>query len=300
VHKPAVRLNTYVYCRNLLDNHILPALGHIQLQKLAPEHIEAFYTHKRDEGISAGTVHLMHSVLHKALEQAVQRGRIPRNVCDFVSPPRIPKHEVQALTPEQAHKLLEAANGHRIEALLTLALVTGMRRGELLGLRWQDIDFENKSVHIRRTLSYITGYGFKESEPKTASSRRKIMLPQFVLDVLKQHRAQQLQERLRLGDAWQDRGLVFCNTRGGFLRPMGLHDMFEKLLVHAGLPHMRFHDLRHSAATILLSMGVPAKVVQELLGHSTIRMTMDTYSHVLPAMQQDAMEKWDDWFEEQF
>jgi len=295
VHKPRIRVSTYVYYHSMVHKHILPELGHLQLRNLKPEHVEAFYARMEKEGLSAGTVNLMHGVLHKALEQAVRRGMIPRNVCDLVSPPRLATREAQPLTTDQAHKLLEVVRGHQLEAALTLALVTGIRRGELLGLRWQDIDFEKKSLQIRRTLSYLTGHGFKESEPKTAASRRKIILPKFVLDVLKRYRAQQKEIRLKVGPAWQDHDLVFCNGHGGFLRPDRLVEMFHTLLKDAGLPHMRFHDLRHSAATLLLSMGVAAKVVQEILGHSRIGVTLDTYSHVLPGMQQDAMEKWDEW-----
>jgi integrase len=200
------------------------------------------------------------------------------------------------LSEEQARMLLAVACGHRLEALLTLALTTGMRRGELLALRWQDINFDNKSLHILRTLNRLVGYGFIETEPKTSKSRRKIILPDFVIDMLKQHRAHQLEERLKAGVEWQDHDLVFSNTHGGFLQPDRLREMLQKLLKEAGLPYMRFHDLRHSAATILLSMGVHPKVVQELLGHSAISMTMDTYSHVLPSMHQEAMEKMDETF----
>ena len=191
---------------------------------------------------------------------------------------------------------MEIARGHRLEALLTLALTTGMRRGELLALRWQDINFDTKSLHIVRTLSRLVGYGFIETEPKTSKSRRKIILPGLVLDLLKQHRAHQLEERLKAGAQWHDHDLVFSNTHGGFLIADRLREMLQQLLKEAGLPYIRFHDLRHSAATLLLGMGVHPKVVQELLGHSAISMTMDTYSHVLPSMHQQAMEKMDERF----
>ncbi len=145
-------------------------------------------------------------------------------------------------------------------------------------------------------MNRIVGHGYVESETKTVKSRRKILLPPFVVEALKQHRARQLESRLKAGGAWRDHDLVFCNIYGGFLDPGNLLHMFRALLKEAGLPHMRFHDLRHSAATILLSMGIHPKVVQELLGHSAISMTMDTYSHVLPSMHQEAMEKMDDMF----
>ena len=179
---------------------------------------------------------------------------------------------------------------------MTLALTTGMRRGELLALQWKDINWKDGSLHIRRTVNRYSGQGFVVSEPKTAKSRRKIMLPGFVLDLLREHRAHQLATRLKAGSAWQDHDLVFCNGIGNFSHPNHLGVDFQRLLKQAGLPHIRFHDLRHSAATILLTMGVNAKVVQELLGHSHINMTLGTYSHVLPGMHKEAMEKMNELF----
>ena len=180
--------------------------------------------------------------------------------------------------------------------LLVLALTTGMRRGELLALRWSDIDCEGQNLQVRRTVDFIARYGYVENEPKTVRGRRKILLPAFVVEMLKRHRISQLEQKLKVGESWLDLDLVVCGLEGNYLNPRYLLKLFDKLLQEAGLPHMRFHDLRHSAATILLSMGVHAKVVQELLGHSTISMTMDVYSHVLPSMQKDAMDKWDDLF----
>ncbi len=177
-----------------------------------------------------------------------------------------------------------------------LAVTTGMREGELLALRWRDINFDNRSLHIQRSMGYISGKGYLEFEPKTPRGRRKIVLPPFVCEALKQHRTRQLEIPLKGGERWQDRDLVFCNIYGGYLDPSHLRQRFDKLLNEAGLPDVRFHDLRHSAATILLSIGVPAKVVQEILGHSQISMTMDIYSHVLPDMQQEAMSKMNDLF----
>ena len=178
-----------------------------------------------------------------------------------------------------------------------LALTTGMRRGELLGLKWADIDLENHFLQVRRTLDFLAGYGgYAETEPKTARGRRKIMLPDFVVEALKQHRVQQLELRLKVGADWQEQDYVFTGLKGGPLNPRYILKLFDRLLQEAGLPHMRFHDMRHSAATLLLSMGVNPKVVQEILGHSNISMTMDTYSHVLPSIHKEAMDKWDDAF----
>ena len=293
---PALRISSYEKYRKLINTYILPALGHIPLQKLTPQHVQALYRKKGDDGLSSKMINSIHGVLHKALGNAVRWNLVSRNICDLVSPPRIVKPTIESLTMEQAHKLLEAVRGHRLEVLLIVALTTGIRRGELLALRWSEVDLEEQRIQVRRTVDYITRYGYVETEPKTAAGKRLIALPYFVANILKQHRLQQLEAKLKVGRAWEDRDLVFTDLHGGYFNPRYLGKLFDKVLAETGLPHMRFHDLRHSAATLLLSMGVHLKVVQEILGHSTITMTADIYSHVLPSMQEDAMGKWDDEF----
>lgn len=293
VHKPTIRLSSYDKYRKLLYGHILPALGHCQLQKLSAQQLQEFYTRKLEEGLSPSTIHVMHAILHKALENAVRWGLVSRNVCDVVSPPRQTRHEIQPLTIVQAQQLLERAHGHRLEVLLTLAITTGMRRGEIIGLRWSDINFEDQSLYIRRTVDRITRNGYVESEPKTARSRRRIMLPTFVINALQEQRTSQARARLKAGKAWHENDLVFCNTHGGFLHPTHLYIAFQQLLKDAGLPPLRFHDLRHSAATILMAMGTNIKIVQELLGHSNAALTLNVYGHVFPSLSKEAMEKWD-------
>ncbi len=298
VHKPAIRLSSYIKYRGLLDRDILPALGHLRLQKLTPQHVQALYARKLEEGLTARTIHSIHSLLHKALDTAVHWDLVSRNVCDLVSQPRPCQHEIRPLNKDQAMQLLKAAREHRLEALLTLAVATGMRRGELLSLRWQDINLADACLHVRHTMNRILGHGIVESEPKTPQGKRKIMLPQFAVEALKEQRTRQQEARLQAGSAWRDQDLVFSNIYGGYLDPGNTLRIFHKLVEEAGLPHLRFHDLRHSAATILLGMGVHPKVVQELLGHSKIGITMDIYSHILPSMQQEAMGKMQDAFEE--
>ncbi len=294
VHKPLIRTSTYVMHRGLLNNHIIPNLGHIKLRNLTPEHIEILYTSKLKEGKKASSIHGYHGLLHNALAHAVRRGLLAHNVCDLVSPPRMTKHEVTALTKEQAHKLIEVAKGHRLEVLLIVAITTGMRKGELVALKWQDVDFANKCLRVRRSAQRLPGYGHVENDPKTSSSKRKIALPDVVIGALKQHKACQDEIKQKAGTAWKSLDLVFPNTLGGYQEAVHLRRLFLRLLKEGGLPLIRFHDLRHSAATILLSLGVNIKVVQELLGHSQISMTLGTYSHVLPGMQSDAMDKWND------
>ena len=293
VHKPAIRLSSYMQYRGILDKHIFPLLGHIQVQKLTPQQVQSFYARKEKEGLALGTIRTIHAVLHNALSHAVSINLVSRNVSDVVNPPRLVKHERHPLTIEQAQKLLQHVQGHSLEGLITVALATGMRRGELLGLRWQDIHFDTKSLQIQRTISRQRKNGIVESEPKTSRGRRNIILPPFAIEALKQHHTRQLEARLKVGSAWEESNFVFCNGHGGFLEPSQLHMMFRNLLKEADLPQIRFHDLRHSAATMMLTMGVHPKVVQELLGHSSISLTLDTYSHVLPSMQQEAMDKLD-------
>jgi len=254
---------------------------------------------KLKEGLSSQRVQTIRAVLHKALDHAKRIKLVGSNVCDDVEAlPRQTQQEMQPLTPEQAHMLLQKVRERRLEAVLTLALTTGMRKGEILSLRWQDIDLQKNTLQVRHTVSYRGRGKFIEGEPKAEKSKRKITLPQFVVETLKRHRAMQLETRLQAGTRWVDNDLVFPNKRGAFMVPTTLSNHFFKLLEEIGLPHIRFHDLRHSAATLLLSMGVPMKVVQEILGHSTFNVTANLYSHVLPTMQQEAMSKMDSFFRE--
>lgn len=247
-------------------------------------------------GKSPKSIKDLHGILHVALQYAVKKKRLPKNVADDADLPRIERYQSQVLDREQARRLLEVAKGSRLETLLVVALATGMRRGELLALRWSDVHFETMSLHVQRTVYRVKGVGYVESEPKTNRSRRSIMLPQFVITALRQHHAQQLAMRLQAESLWVNRDLVFCNMVGDFLYPDNVSVDFKKLIEKASLPHMRFHDLRHSAATILLAMGVHPKIVQELLGHTQISMTMDIYSHMLPSMQREAMDGLDNLF----
>lgn len=233
-------------------------------------------------------------MLHKALDDAVRYSLIARNVCDAVSPPRRRHYEIQPLSMEQAQQFLAIAKGHSLEALFVLAITTGMRRGEMLALKWQDITFSQNTLQVRRIFTRRPGSGYIEAEPKTEKSRRSILLAPIVVTLLKQHRTRQLEAKVKAGTQWQDQGLVFCTSLGTPLNPSKIVNRFKTLLKKGGLPPIRFHDLRYSAASILLSLSVHPKVVQELLGHNQISMTMDIYSHVLPGMQRDAMAKLND------
>lgn len=300
-HRQNIRPRSYERYEEIVRLHIVPAIGNIPLQKLTPQRLQKLYSDKLKEGCSAVTVIAIHNLLHKALDNAVRWELVAQNVCKKVSPPRRVRPEMKSLTPDQVQKLLEAARGHPQEALFILALSTGMRRGELLGLKWQDINFTEGTLQVRRVLSRVPtkmveqiGQRYIEAEPKTPKSRRSIALAAVGLDALKLHRERQLKMREKAAEAWEDHDYVFCTPTGKYLTP-GHNALVQlkMLLEKAGLPDIRFHDLRHSAASMLLSMGTHPKVVQELLGHSQISMTMDIYSHVLPSMQREAMSKLD-------
>jgi integrase len=289
-----VRERTHIRYRQLIELQVLPVLGNIKLQKLSPQHLQKLYNQKLEEGYAPQTVKHIHRVLHRALKDALRWQLVSRNVCDAVDAPRVPRKEMQVLTGDQAQQLLEAAKGDPLEALYVLALTTGMRQGELLGLKWEDVDITLGTVQVRRTIARLPRKGFTVSEPKSAKSRRKIHLTRLAVEALKRHRIRQSEARLAAGPAWSEQGWVFCNAVG---KPIEAGNMirrsFRPILDKAGLPAIRFHDLRHSTATLLLSLGIHAKVVQELLGHSQISLTLDTYSHVLPSLQEEAVSRLD-------
>jgi integrase len=237
-------------------------------------------------------------MLHKAFDDAVRWNIVARNVCDMIDVPQRAHHEIRPLTIEQAKRLLEAAKGHPLEALFGLALTTGLRRGEILALKWRDIDIEKRTVQIQRIFTRAPGNRYIEAEPKTKKSRRSVKLTARVVDLLNQHRKRQGEAHAQADSQWTDNDLVFCTSIGTPVNPSKLLERFSTLLKKAGLPHMRFHDLRHSAATILLAMNVHPKIVQELLGHHQISMTMDLYSHVLPGLQDDVIDKLGDLLEQ--
>jgi integrase len=280
--------------------HIKPALGGIQLHKLAPQHVQKLLDEKSKNGLSPQTVTNIRTVLRSALSQAVKWSLVSRNSAALVNAPRIPHKNIKPLDSEHARTFLDAAKGGRFEAIYVVALTLGMRRGEVLGLRWSDVDLERRALRVSQSMQRIaTGPDsgkkseLRATETKTDGSRRTIALPDSVVRALKAHRVRQLQDRLAAGLSWQDTGLVFANRTGKPLEPIVLHRDYKDLLEAAKLPTMRFHDLRHSAASLLLAQGVHPRAIMELLGHSSITVTMNTYGHVLPAMMREAADKMD-------
>jgi integrase len=283
-----VRPTTYERYEQLVRIHLRPALGGMKLKNLTPVHVRRLYREKLEAGLSARTVQYFHVTLHKALKQAVQDGLIPRNATEAVKAPQVRREEIRPLSAEQVKMLLETACGDRLEALFVLAIHTGLRQGELLGLKWEDVDLESCALRVRRTLATAKG-GSILMAPKTKGSRRSVKLTQGAVDVLRSHLQRQLQEIDKAGSLWRENGMVFASEIG---EPLNRHHLtsrhFKGLLKRAGLPEIRFHDLRHTCATLLLSKNVNPKIVSEMLGHASIAITLDTYSHVLPNMRDQA------------
>jgi integrase len=289
VVKPSVRpktLKTYAYIVKL---HIEPDLGKKELTKLSPQDVQRFMNEKLKAGLSGRTVRHINDTLRCALNVAMKWGLVSRNVATLVGPPRIQRKEIRSLTPDEARAFLKAIKGDRLEALFSVALSLGLRQGEALGLRWQDIDFDSRTLRVNYALQRIEGK-LQMVEPKTERSRRVLPLPETVLSALRAHRSRQLEEKLLLGPQWPKTGLVFSSSIGTPLEPRNVVRKFHSLLKKAELPYFRFHDLRHACASLLLAQGVPARTVMDILGHSQISLTMNTYAHVMPAMKQDAMD----------
>lgn len=271
--------------------HLVPGLGKVTLAKLTPQQVQSFLTKKQKEDLSSTTVRSIHGVLHRALADAERMGLVQRNVTKQVRPPRRNTAEIQTMNEDEAQRFLAATVGSRFEALYVLALTTGMREGELLGLRWQDLYLEEAYLQVRMAVQEAEK-GYIIAEPKTAFSRRRISLTPTAVEALRIHRIRQKEERLQCGAAWDTtQDLVFPNTIGGLMIPHNLAKRdFKRILQSAGLPDLHFHCLRHTAATLLLRRGVHAKVVSEMLGHADISITLRIYAHVTPTMQQTAVD----------
>lgn len=284
-----------------VSHHIVPYIGHFKLTKLTPTILQKLYSDlqkaPRSDGrpgtISNRTILHAHLVLHEALERATRWGLVPRNVCDLVDPPRPQKVDVQVWDIEHVNCFLSVAQQDRYYIAFLLAIMTGLRKGEILGLRWIDVDFSSKLITVRQNLSFVHGQ-FHFLEPKTAHGRRAVAISDPIILALQIHKERQEEERRRAGALYHDHGLVIQTELGTPVSPYTLDSIWYKLLKQCDVPKIRFHDLRHTHATLLLKQGVHPKIVSERLGHSNIGITLDTYSHVLPNLQQSAIDQLSD------
>jgi len=287
--------------RVIVNRHLIPNLGAILLTQLQPSHLQGYYTralsHGRVDGkggLSARTVLHIHRVISEALTHAAEWQMVARNIAMAVKPPRPRQPQITTLAQEEVGVFLSEAAASPYYDLFYTALYTGMRRGELLGLRWKDIDLDLAQLSVSQTIQRIPGKGFVIQEPKTGRSRRSIALSPSVCILLRQRREHQQSESILLGKAWHDDALVFGNLDGQPLDPSTLTHAFRRIVKKAAIPHIRFHDLRHTHATLMLKQGIHPKIVSERLGHSNIGITLDTYSHVMPGLQEAAARRFEE------
>lgn len=276
--------------RWLAETHLRPSLGRTKLAKVTPTQIRRLLELKADSGLSTATVRHIHAMIRNVLADAEREELVARNAAKLVRPPALTRPERRALTMQEAKALLASIRGDRLEALWVCALSLGLRRGELLGLRWVDVDQVAKTVTVRQALLRVDGRLILD-RPKTSRSARTIPAPDVVLKHLREHRTRQVAEQLRAGQRWQDSGLVFTSAIGTPLEPRNVDRAWHEARKRVGLAWLRLHDLRHACATFLLLTGASPRTVMETLGHSQISLTMNTYAHVLPQVERDAIDE---------
>ncbi|TYP81164.1 tyrosine-type recombinase/integrase [Blastococcus xanthinilyticus] len=287
-----VRQRTLESYESAVRKHLVPGIGRHRLDRLRPEHLDQLYTALLGAGYSPATVLRHHRILSRALTVAVQRGHVPRNVAALVDPPAQRQSDLAtALDLGEARAVLHAAAGVRNSARWTVALALGLRQSEALALQWKDIDLLTGTLTVRRSIHRVRGGGLIYEEPKTRRSQRTLALPMPLVDELHRHKAAQLGEQMLAGSEWHDEDLVFAQPNGRPVDKKTDHHDWTRLLQAAGVRHVRLHDGRHTAATLLLSENVHPRVVMELLGHSQMRTTMDIYSHVMPALAREAADR---------
>ncbi len=299
--RDSVRPSTHADYRHKIATYVLPSIGHVRLQQLAAPQLNSLYADLRDHGrkrgkggLSAKTVRNVHTTIRKAFGDAERWGFVQRNVAALAEPPKVKagdRPEMRTWTADQLRQFLtsDAVGTDRLRAAWHLASSTGMRRGEVLGLRWSDVDLDASELSVRQTWISVAGRP-AFSTPKTAHGRRRIALDIMTVSELRTWRKTQLAERMRWGPAYEDLDLVFARENGSAIHPDVFSQRFETLRAEVGVPRIRLHDLRHTHASIALQANVHPKVVSERLGHSTVSFTLDVYSHVIPAMQADAAE----------
>lgn len=294
-----VRPSTYRGYEWLVRKHVIPHLGKIKLGELKPQHLQKLYTIllKQERPLSKRSIHNLHGIVHQALDLAVKWELIGKNIADFVKPPRPDYKEMKVWTKQQVRQFLHESKDDRFFEVYDVALATGMRKGEILGLRWSDIDFDNNRLYVRRTLQWFKDRNVPGRaifvDCKTPQSRRTVTLPNTVVQRLQEHRTKQAEEKLRLKFLYKDQDLVFTSLNGEPVNPRTVDEHWYKCLKASSLTKIRFHDMRHTHATLLLQQGVHPKIVSERLGHSDITITLNTYSHVIPGMQEQTAQDFD-------
>ncbi len=288
--KPEIKPRSHAKFEGIIRLHVIPTIGAVKFGKLTSLHIQELINAKAQQGMAPQSVLHIRNTLRNAFNRALRLNLISRSPAAHIEVPRLPDHRIQPLSPADAERLLEAAKDSRLEAFYSLALGSGARRGELLGLKWTDLDLDTGRLTISRALQRIEGQGLRLTETKSRSANRTIILPQFAITTLRRHRARQLEERLAVGPDWRNHDdLIFVGRDGQMLEPIQLHRDFKATLRRAGLPSTtRIHDLRHSAASLLLAKGVALKLIQDLLGHSSIAVTSSFYAHVGTELKQQA------------
>lgn len=287
VHRHRVRPTTYRRDEWVVRNRLVPAFGRYRLSALTPLQVEALLRQMVESGLTPRTAQHTRAVLRAALNQAARWGLVSRNVAALAQAPASDKKNIAFLNKEQAARLIVAVKGDRLEALLTVALSVGLRQGEALGLTWDAVDLEGGTVAVRQTLQRIDGE-YRYLPPKTEKSRRTIPLPSIATQALRRLRAGSIAGALRAGRQWDERSLVFTNLDGEPLYGPHVTRHFQNILGKADLPRLRFHDLRHSCASLLLAQGIPLSTIQEVLGHTSYAFTRDVYAHLSDELKKNA------------
>lgn len=285
--KPRLRPSSFATYQNDV-RRIEPLIGRIKLAELKPATLQAAYGRLEASGLSPRSVGRVHTTVHRALRQAVQFEMVGRNVAEIARPPRVHRKEMRTLTSDEVRRLFEATANDRLHALWVVLATSGMRIGEALALDWSDVDLASGRIRIRRSLQRLPGQGFTFVEPKTNRGRRNVMVPSGTVAALRRHRTKL---EVELGRRLSNQDLVFPSAKDRPLEQGFIYWSLQRALEAAGLPRVRVHDLRHTAASILLEHGVHPKIVQEMLGHSTIALTLDTYSHAIPSLQDQTARK---------
>lgn len=286
----ALRDKTALQYRRAIANYINPHIGQMRLLELRLDRIEQFYARLGQEGRGVRTIRIVHNILHKAFEQAVRYNYIVRNPTQGAILPRYRQQEMQVLDEGEVSRLLVTAQGSPYETFFRLAVMTGMRLGELMGLRWADLSWQHGTLHVQRQVQRVDGQGWQYVEPKTRASRRIVPLSSQMLMALRAHQKQQKLQRELKGARWDENGLIFTNSVGNPLDASNMRKEFNRVLAAAGLPRVRFHDLRHTAASLMLNNHVPLIVAARMLGHQRPSVTLDIYGHLYHDKQSQAAE----------